>query len=184
MSHLIAGEANVVPLIASLEAVEVPARTVLIGEGDAAQHLYFITKGAIRVWLNNEGKDVTLQFFFEGDGATSLESFLYNEPSPFSIETIEHTTLSVLPRATFDEWMAADAAFKDWFYGTAVHKQLQHTKRLLSLITRTPAQRYEDVLTLNPELLQRIPQQYIASYLGITAESLSRIRGRLRRATS
>ena len=165
-------------LLSGLNTVQVSARTILIAEGAITRRLYFIHKGAVRVLLNKGGKDITLQLFFEGEGATVLESFLYGEQSPFAIEAIEVCTLSVLPKEIFDQWMADNAAFKDWFYQTAVQKQLQHSKRLLSLITRTPAQRYEDLVKERPELLQRVPQQYIASYLGITAESLSRIRAR------
>ena len=175
---MITEENSISNILDGLKTLHIPARTIIVHEGMTAPQLYFVRTGAIRIWLNKGGKDITLQFFFEGEGATVLESFLYGEQSPFSIETIEACKLSVLPRETFSQWIADNTAFKDWFYQTAVQKQLQHSKRLLSLITRTPAQRYGDLMKDRPELLQRVPQQYIASYLGITPESLSRIRAR------
>jgi CRP-like cAMP-binding protein len=74
--------------------------------------------------------------------------------------------------------MANDPTFKDWFYGTAIQKLLLHAKRLLSFIKNKPMERYKELMSQQPEIFQRVPQRYIASYLGITPVSLSRIRNR------
>ncbi|MDF2431259.1 MAG: hypothetical protein JWP44_890 [Mucilaginibacter sp.] len=161
-----------------LQVIAVAAKTPLIREGETVQKLFFIKKGCIRVWFNHQGTDVTVQFFFEGEAATSLESFMNNEPSLFTIEALESCELAVLQKGNFDQLMADDLAFKDWFYGTALQKLLLHGKRLLSLIKDKPAERYRELARQQPELLQRVPQRYIASYLGITPVSLSRIRNR------
>ena len=140
--------------------------------------MFIIKKGIVRVWFNSNGKDLTTQFFLEGESASSLESFLYNEPSPFNIETIEYCEMEVLNKKDFNLLMSNDSAFKDWFYDTAIEKLLYHSKRLLSFIKNKPQDRYRELQELQPELLNRISQHYLASYLGVTTVSLSRIRNR------
>jgi CRP-like cAMP-binding protein len=161
-----------------LQFIAVEAKTPLVGEGETVQKLFFIKKGCLRVWLNHQGTDVTVQFFFEGEAATSLESFMNKEPSLFTIEALEPCELAVLHKSDFDQLMTSDPAFKDWFYQTAIQKLMLHGKRLLSLIKDKPVERYRELARQQPELLQRVPQRYIASYLGITPVSLSRIRNR------
>jgi CRP-like cAMP-binding protein len=161
-----------------LPEIQVVAKTQLIKEGETAQKLFFIKKGCLRVWFNNNGIDVTAQFFFEGEAATSLDSFLNNEPSLFTIEAIEPCDITVFNKSDYDKLMANDPTFKDWFYGTAIQKLLLHAKRLLSFIKNKPMERYKELMSQQPEIFQRVPQRYIASYLGITPVSLSRIRNR------
>ena len=67
--------------------IEVPARTVLLHEGEISKRSFVVEKGCLRVWFNNNGKDTTFQFFFEGEGLASLESFRKNIPGMFTIET-------------------------------------------------------------------------------------------------
>ncbi|MDB5023572.1 MAG: hypothetical protein JWP78_1327 [Mucilaginibacter sp.] len=161
-----------------LQVIVVDPKTELVREGETVQKLFFIKKGCLRVWFNNQGTDLTVQFFFEGEAATSLESFINDEPSLFTIEALEPCELAVLVKDDFDQLMTNDPAFKDWFYGTAVQKLLLHGSRLLSFIKDKPVARYGELARQQPELLQRVPQRYIASYLGITPVSLSRIRNR------
>ena len=161
-----------------LTEVKVEARTLLLKEGEFSQKMFFVKKGSIRVWFNHNGKDITTQFFFEGDAATSLESFMNGEPSPFNIETIEACELIVLTKKDFESELAASDTFKDWFYQTALQKLLLHANRLLSLIKNKPQERYRELMQHHPHILKRVPQHYIASYLGITSVSLSRIRNR------
>jgi len=161
-----------------LTEIQVGAKMPLLKEGETAVKMFFIKKGGVRVWFNNNGKDTTTQFFFEGDAVTSLESFIYNEPSLFTIETLEDCELAVFHKSDFDRLLTADPAFKDWFYQTALKKLLSHSKRLLSFIKNKPQERYRELMEQQPHLLKRVPQHYIASYLGITSVSLSRIRNR------
>ncbi|SDS90642.1 cAMP-binding domain of CRP or a regulatory subunit of cAMP-dependent protein kinases [Mucilaginibacter mallensis] len=158
--------------------LNIDAKTQLLKEGDTAQKMFFIKKGSLRVWFNNNGTDVTAQFFFEGDAATSLDSFINNEPSLFTIEAMEPCEIAVFNKSDFDRLLANDQAFKDWFYQTAIQKLLSHSKRLLSFIKNKPMERYQELIAQHPAIFQRVPQRYIASYLGITPVSLSRIRNR------
>src|SRR5277367_6426239 len=68
---------------------EVPAKTVLLHEGEISRKAFYIEQGCIRLWFNNHGKDVTFQFFFEGQAVSSIESFRKEQPGLFTVETIE-----------------------------------------------------------------------------------------------
>jgi CRP-like cAMP-binding protein len=156
----------------------VPAKTILINEGGIAGMIYFIKKGCIRAYIYNDGVPITLQFFFEGEPVTSLESFMTALPGRIAIETIEETEIAAISRSDFFRLIGEDAGFKNWFYDNAIKKLFTHTNRLLFLLTNKPFARYQQLITESPEILKRIPQHYIASYLGMTPVSLSRIRNR------
>ena len=152
--------------------------TIVIWQGETANELFLVKSGCIRAWFNKDGKDITLQFFFEGDMATALESFLHHVPSDIFLEAIEETEVMVVDRETFLMLIKEDQMIKDWFYEEAIKKLLAHTHRLLSLLQHKPFERYQQLLAGDTRILRRVPQQYIASYLGITPVSLSRIRYR------
>ena len=161
-----------------LQPLQVRAKTKLLSEGQTAQRLFFIRKGGVRAWYSHKGNELTAQFFFEGEAAASLESFLHDLPSTFTLEAIEDCDMMVLNKADFQHLMATAPTFREWCYQTALNKMIVHTHRLLSFIQHNPQQRYEELLSQQPQLLQRVAQHYVASYLGITPVSLSRIRRR------
>src|ERR1041384_4329501 len=80
---------------------EVRAKTVLLKEGEVSKKAFYIEKGCVRAWFHNDGKDVTFQFFFEGQGVSSIESFRTNQPSLFTIETIEPCVLRSISKTDF-----------------------------------------------------------------------------------
>ena len=162
--------------------VEVPAKTILLHEGDISKKSFIIEKGCLRVWFNNNGKDTTFQFFFENEGLASLESFRKNIPSMFTIETIEPCVLYVLEKKDYEtimDTLSQDAVFMNETANVLVERQLHYMKEFLSFIRDTPQQRYLNLLQQKPQIVQRIPQHYIASYLGITTVHLSRIKSKL-----
>lgn len=156
----------------------VPAKTILLEAGRISRNFYFIHKGCIRLWFNQDGKEITVQFFFEGQGVASIESFMQDTPSLFSIETIEPTTVWIYDKADIVELMEKTSALKDKLHKLIVGRLINYTHLFLSRIKDTPQQRYENLLKECPEIVKRVPQHYIASYLGITSVSLSRIRNR------
>lgn len=161
-----------------LEEITITAKTVLLQEGEKSQHLYFIKSGCVRMWTNHNGNEITTQFFFEGKGVGSMESLLTEEPSEFTLESLEACTLYVMPKILFLELVEKDAGFKEWFQQLIMKRFFYYSKQLLSYIKHKPQERYNELLKKHPQILQRVPQHYIASYLGITPVSLSRIRNR------
>jgi len=157
---------------------EITSRTTLLNEGEISNTMYFVKKGCLRLWFNNEGKDITFQFFFEHQAVSSFESFLEKKPSLFTLECIEPSTVVILSRRSFDLLLSHYPDLKDMFYKILIRRMGDYAKLFLSRIKNNPQKRYEELLKENPEILQRVAQHYIASYLGITPISLSRIRNR------
>ena len=83
--------------------LSVPPKTILLEEGKVADRMYLIRKGCLRLFFNNEGRDITFQFFFEGDFVASFDSLYQRTPSLFSLESIEPAELSVMKRKIFSE---------------------------------------------------------------------------------
>lgn len=83
--------------------LSVPPKTILLEEGKVADRMYLIRKGCLRLFFNNEGRDITFQFFFEGDFVASFDSLYQRTPSLFSLESIEPAELSVMKREDFSE---------------------------------------------------------------------------------
>jgi len=157
---------------------EVPARTILLAEGKISRTMFFIEKGCLRTWVNSNGKEITTQFFFEGDKVSSIESFTTNQPSLYSIESMEPCVLQTISQKDFRELLQHSPAAKEATQAHLLKRLIQSQKVFFSFLKHTPQQRYEELLHRHPEIVQRIPQHYIASYLGITPVSLSRIRNR------
>lgn len=161
----------------SMPEIVVPAKTLLLREGEVSRQAYQILQGCVRLWFNDNGRDITFQFFFEGQAVSSIESFRTGRPSLFNMETVETCTLRTITRSDFDKMME-EPGFKA-LIETSIYERLEHYLALfLSRIRDTPQQRYLDLVKNHPEIIRRVPQHYIASYLGITPVSLSRIRNK------
>ncbi len=157
---------------------EIPAKTVLLNEGEVARKVYFIEKGCLRLSFNKDGKDITFQFFFEGEGVSSAESFRYNHPSLYSIESLENSVVHTLTKKDYLEILEASPLIREAMEEQTLQRLLFVEKLFLSRIKNSPEERYRELLEQRPEILQRVPQHYIASFLGVTSVSLSRIRNR------
>lgn len=157
---------------------EVPSKTILLQEGEISTHFYFIKKGCLRIWFNKDGKDITFQFFFEGQGVASIDSLLSSQPGMFTIESIEPSVLIILSKDNFEQLLHIYPELKDGFQKILFQRFRNYASLFLSMIKDTPRERYEDLIRNHPEIIKRVPQHYIASYLGITPISLSRIRNR------
>jgi CRP-like cAMP-binding protein len=158
--------------------MNIPAKTILLHEGDVSRQAYFIVKGCLRLWFNNSGKDVTFQFFFENEGVSSIESFRTGEPSLFSIESIEPSVVYVLSKANYKKIFLDNPEYNAIIQDTIVKRMSHYSRLFMSYIKNSPEERYRELLKTSPHIIKRIPQHYIASYLGITTVSLSRIRSR------
>jgi CRP-like cAMP-binding protein len=157
---------------------EIASKTILLKEGDIANQVYFIKKGCLREWFNKDGKDITFQFFFEGQAVASIDSFLNNQPSMYTIESIEPSTVLLLGKENFEQLQLLYPELKEGFQEFLFQRFRNYSQLFLSRIKDTPRERYADLIKNHPEIIKRVPQHYIATYLGITPISLSRIRNR------
>ena len=161
------------------EELEVESKTILLRQGEYAKNIFFVKKGSLRMWMDHEGREITFQFFFENEMVASIESFRSNTPSPASIQAIEPSTLIVLNKKNFEVILRESPEIKDYMLEIAFKRFSDYTKLYISFLKNNPAQRYKDLMTNQPYIIQRVPQHYIASYLGITPVSLSRIRNKI-----
>jgi CRP-like cAMP-binding protein len=159
-----------------LEEISIPAKTTLLREGEISKHIYFVKQGVLRLWANNNGEDITFRFCLEGE---AVSSFLGNEPSMFTIESIESSTVILLAICDFEMLLQEMPEYKDKIIKLTIKRLTSYAQLFLSRIKNNPEERYLDLMKNNPEILLRVPQHYIATYLGITPVSLSRIRNRV-----
>jgi CRP-like cAMP-binding protein len=169
------------------QRLETGARSVLLKEGKVSQHYIFIEKGCVRAYFNSNGKDKTVQFFFENEGLTSFESFINSSPSQITIETIEPSVIYLLPKRYVTqllEELTKQPDFVQLILQISARRQTHYINEFVSFIRDTPEQRYQNLLTQRPHIIQRVPQHYIASYLGISTVHLSRIKSKIAKGRS
>lgn len=167
--------------VSRFNRVEMPVKSILLKEGEIAKKLFLIEKGCIRVWYNHNGKDITFQFFFENNPVASIESFRKNIPSPVNIETIEPSVLWYIHKEDLDKIIAEITEVPklcEILIDAVFERTFDYMKHCFSFIKDTPLERYLNLLKERPQVVQRVPQHYIASYLGITKVHLSRIKSK------
>ncbi|MBO9703493.1 MAG: Crp/Fnr family transcriptional regulator [Sporocytophaga sp.] len=157
---------------------EILAKTTLLQEGEVSRTMYFIEKGCLRTWVNDNGKEITTQFFFEGDSVSSIESFRTNQPSLYSIESLEPYVLQTISQKEFQSIVNTSPEVRKDMEEHLFRRLFQIQQIFYSYLKNSPQKRYEELIEQHPEIIQRVPQHYIASYLGVTSVSLSRIRNR------
>lgn len=145
---------------------------VITKESSIENKLYFIEEGAVKIYYRSEVNEHIIRLGYNGSIINSLTSFLKQEPSKLIIETLRETEVKVLTR---DEIMEVISASNDYqmFLENLLVQQLE---REVDLLQESPNERLERVLKRSPQLFQYIPLKYIASYLRMTPETLSRIR--------
>jgi len=158
---------------------DVPKNHTLIDFGDIAREAYFINKGILRFYyISDEGNEITGFVFQENMMAGSHESFFSQVPSLQVVETLEAAELLVLSHASLQQ-LYLDVPKMNILVRKILEQRMAHAQKVLaSLIIHKPADRYKAYQELHPGLENRIPQHVLASYMGITPVSLSRIRAR------
>ncbi|MEJ8563237.1 Crp/Fnr family transcriptional regulator [Yoonia sp. GPGPB17] len=132
--------------------------------------------GCIRLWHNKDGADVSVKFFLPGELCASLQNMHTEEPSKYELETITPCVVRLLGKAEFEREAARTPGLKDYMESVMVHCLVNYQDLFVDRIARTPEERYRALIAEEPDILDFVPLHYIASYLGITPVSLSRIR--------
>lgn len=151
----------------------------LIQVGEFSNHVSFINRGSLRAYWDVEGYENTKNFFFENEYACDYESFLSRKPSGINIRAMEDCELVELEHGSVQKLYEQHSVWQK--YGRLIAETLfvHMAKRSRDLLSKTPEELYLDLINNRPHIIERMPLQYIASYLGVKPESLSRIRKRL-----
>lgn len=153
---------------------------LLLEEGQVANEVFFIMKGAIRQYfLTEDGMERTCNFSMEHEFLTDLESFSRKSRSASSIAALEPTTCLVITCKDLVTALQTSPAIAEFFRNVVENVAAENIRRTKSLLSLSPEKQFSDLLQEKPLLFQRVPQRYIAQYLGIAPESLSRIRKRM-----
>jgi CRP-like cAMP-binding protein len=161
---------------------EIPSGTILLSEGEISTKLFIVIKGCLRgYFIKENGVEITSQFFIENQMVASFESAMTRTPSRLNLDAIEDSTIGIINLRTLEKMFHKHSPAMDYFNKFLMTRLIYYMKQHASFILDNPEKRYKKLIQENPELVSRLPQQYIASYLGITPISLSRIRTRLKK---
>jgi CRP-like cAMP-binding protein len=155
-------------------------RQYLLQEGDVCKYVSFVEKGILRTYnIDEKGNEHILSFPMEGWWMADLYSFLTDEPSLYNIEALENCELLLLTNSSWNILLEKIPAFERYFRIIIQNNLIAMQRRLLGSMSETAEEKYTKLVKAFPTCIQRVPQHMIASYLGITRETLSRIRRQL-----
>ena len=164
-----------------LRAKKLRKRQYLLQEGDVSDVVALVEKGALRAYtIDEKGVEHVLRFALEGAFIGDLSSFLNGRPSTYHIDALEDSELLLVSRSAYDEICLRIPEFNSFTLAemTAIYLMMQ--ERINAILSLSVEERYSKFQMSFPDLVQRIPQHMIASYMGLTPETVSRIRGRIR----
>ena len=167
-------------MAACMEEVAYAKGTRILRAGKTERNVFFIKKGIVRAFVSTHGREITFWLGAEGTPVVSMKSYVSGLPGYESVECIEDTVLYVLRHATLTSLFADDVNIANWGRRFAEKEMLRTEERLIPQLFTTAAERYRSLMANHPELLRRVPLEHLASYLGVTPVSLSRIRASLK----
>jgi CRP-like cAMP-binding protein len=152
----------------------------LLQEGDPCKFIAFVERGALRAYsVDEKGNEHIIQFALEGWTISDLYSFLTGEPSTYNIDALEDVELVLINKSAHEELLQRVAKYETYTRLQVTGAYIAMQKRLTSIIGSTLEERYKNFNALYPDIVQRVPQHMIASYMGLQPETLSRIRRKI-----
>ena len=164
-------------LSVTLKRKQFDKKDFLLKKGHIAENVFFIEKGLVRCFYEKDSKEISSWFMKEADVIISVESFFKQMPGYENVQALEETEVLYI---NYNELMYAYKEFQEFnFVGRILTEKyyMLCEQRLYSLRMQHASERYKNLLKKSPEIIQRVPSQYIASYLGIAIETLSRVKG-------
>ena len=164
------------------ELVELSEKTITIDrneflkvKGSIDTNLYYIESGSLRVFVLDDCEEQIIRFGYKENLLVSLDSFLTGKPSGFFIQAIKKSVVKVITKTQIDNFLKIETNRVLW---TSILENLvlQQMEREIDILTNSPKERYQRVLKRSPQLFQEIPNRYIANYLRMSAETLSRLK--------
>ncbi len=166
-------------LLKDAEKISFTPKDIVVHEREINSNLYFITQGVWRAYTFKDGVEVTLWFVSEGEMALSVWGYTSNLPSHLTLEVVTDSEAYCLSRSKLEQLFQSSISLANLGRKILENFMLEIKVARLDSYNRTALERYVTLLEKQPEIIRAVPLKYIASYLGITAQSLSRIRNRL-----
>lgn len=151
----------------------------VLKEGGVCKGFYFIAKGLVRIFYHKNDREISEWFAFDGEFCFSIVSYFHQTPSYLMIQCLEDCEVILLDKKGLDALRQSNVEIANLTYQMLANSLILSQERMASVQFETAIQRYSALLKLHPTMLHRVPLHYIASYLGVSAETLSRIRSQI-----
>ncbi|MDB4900768.1 MAG: Crp/Fnr family transcriptional regulator [Mucilaginibacter sp.] len=152
---------------------------ILLEKEKTGQYIYFVVKGCLRIFLvNDDGQESTRMLIFEGTFGTAFPSFVLRQPSAAAIQSIEASNLLQISYQDFQTLLEKIPGWEKMYRIILEKAYIESILRIESLISMDSKERYNILMEENPKLIQRLPGKIIADYLGISQETLSRLKSK------
>lgn len=144
--------------------------------GTVDTNIYFVESGSLSIYIMDEDEEQIIRFGYSDNIIVALDSFFTEKPSDFYIQAIKKTVVNVIPKNAFYEFIEKSASYKSLFIPLLEDLILQQMEREKDILTASPKERFNRVMARSPRLFQEIPDKYIANYLRMSPETLSRLK--------
>ena len=166
-------------IVSSIETQTFSKATLLLQEGQIPKDNYWVIQGCVQQYYLSDGKEITSNFYTEEQWILTSDSSSTDSPSKYFLQCVEPTTLLIGNNEKGNQMIQAFPKFGDLSRLILEQEIIRQQNDMANFITQTPEQRYLQIMQSRPDLINRVPQYQLASYIGVQPESLSRIRKRL-----
>lgn len=144
-------------------------------KGSVDTNIYYVESGSLSVFILDESEEQVIRFGYQGNIIVALDAYLTGKPSDFYIQAIKKSTVKVITKLQMDNFLNKEENHLLWVK-ILEDLVLQQMEREIDILTSSPKERYRRVLKRSPKLFQEIPNRYIANYLRMSPETLSRLK--------
>lgn len=163
----------------NIEIKEVKTNQLLLSEGEVSQEFYFIIRGSVRLFYMKGIDEKSAFFYFENMFVSSYESFVKNKPSKQNLITMEDSILAVITNKNAQELLTRFPEFEFLARVIMEEELITYQEIISNFVSMNAETRYKELIKSNSQILQRVPQYQLSSYLGVAPETLSRIRKKI-----
>lgn len=158
------------------QCIQLSRNEYLTVKGSVETNVYYVLSGSLRAFVVDEFEEHTIRFGYAGNIITPLDSYISGQPTSFYIQAIKKTEVKVISKQRFEDFVKSDPEHLLHWQVLLEQTIFQQMEREVDILTSSPQERYNRVLKRSPQLFQEIPHKYIASYLRMTPETLSRLK--------